>query len=100
MRSRNHSNPKLIELSNTERLVRPVARPSVEQEQQMLEALLLSRAFRDAESVTTRVTVDAAGAPLEGELTLPSGATGIVLFAHCSDTCRHSARSRQTAQVF
>lgn len=36
---------------------------------------------------------------LEGELTLPSVAGGLVLFAHGSGSSRHSPRNRQAAQV-
>jgi dienelactone hydrolase len=100
MRSRDDSNPKRVELSDDDRLLRPNTRPVAEQERRRPEAPPFSPAFRGTECATFRVTVDAAGAQVEGELTIPPGATGIVLFAHCSDACRHSARSRQAAEVF
>ncbi len=37
---------------------------------------------------------------LEGELVIPSGATGIVLFAHGSGSSRHSPRNRYVAEAF
>jgi putative phosphoribosyl transferase len=36
---------------------------------------------------------------LEGNLTLPQGATGVILFAHGSGSSRHSPRNRYVAQV-
>lgn len=35
--------------------------------------------------------------PLEGDLNIPDGATGLVLFAHGSGSSRHSTRNRQVA---
>jgi len=43
------------------------------------------------------VTLPADGAQLEGDLRLPPGATGIVLFAHGSGSSRLSPRNRQVA---
>lgn len=43
------------------------------------------------------VTVDAAGVALDGDLAVPPGATGIVVFAHGSGSSRHSPRNRQVA---
>ncbi len=39
------------------------------------------------------------GARLDGDLAIPSNATGVVLFAHGSGSSRHSPRNRQVAQV-
>ncbi|AGP39566.1 phosphoribosyltransferase family protein [Sorangium cellulosum] len=39
------------------------------------------------------------GARLEGSLTIPAGATGLVLFAHGSGSSRHSPRNRFVAEV-
>jgi putative phosphoribosyl transferase len=44
-----------------------------------------------------RIPVEAAA--LEGRLTVPSGAQGIVLFAHGSGSSRHSPRNRYVASV-
>ena len=44
------------------------------------------------------VTLEAAGVELEGELILPEGATGIVVFAHGSGSSRFSTRNRQVAE--
>ena len=39
------------------------------------------------------------GAELEGSLTLPKGARGLVLFAHGSGSSRHSPRNRYVAEI-
>ncbi|MBZ9537429.1 dienelactone hydrolase family protein [Modicisalibacter tunisiensis] len=44
------------------------------------------------------VTLEAAGVGLEGDLILPEGATGIVVFAHGSGSSRFSTRNRQVAE--
>ena len=44
------------------------------------------------------VRVPAGGLTIEGDLTLPRGATGIVLFAHGSGSSRHSPRNRHVAK--
>lgn len=44
------------------------------------------------------VRVPAGGATLEGNLLIPAGATGMVLFAHGSGSSRFSARNRYVAQ--
>lgn len=43
--------------------------------------------------------ISANGAALLGDLVLPAGATGIVLFAHGSGSSRHSPRNRAVARV-
>ena len=45
------------------------------------------------------VRVDAGGATLAGDLTIPGRARGLVLFAHGSGSSRHSPRNRAVAQV-
>src|SRR5437764_1756190 len=45
------------------------------------------------------VRVNAAGVTLEGNLLVPPGARGIVLFAHGSGSSRFSSRNRYVAQV-
>jgi putative phosphoribosyl transferase len=45
----------------------------------------------------TEVTVPVGDAELQGDLVLPEGATGVVLFAHGSGSSRHSPRNRQVA---
>lgn len=47
----------------------------------------------------TRVVVHAGPARLEGTLTVPPGATGLVLFAHGSGSSRLSPRNRFVAEV-
>jgi putative phosphoribosyl transferase len=43
------------------------------------------------------VRVEAGGVELEGNLVVPEGATGVVLFAHGSGSSRHSSRNRFVA---
>ncbi|MGC0774232.1 MAG: hypothetical protein WB543_14965 [Candidatus Acidiferrum sp.] len=45
------------------------------------------------------VLIDAGRATLEGTLTLPSSAKGLVLFAHGSGSSRHSPRNRYVAEI-
>ncbi len=45
----------------------------------------------------TAVEVRAAGARLAGDLVVPDGARGVVLFAHGSGSSRHSPRNREVA---
>ena len=45
------------------------------------------------------VQIPSGGAVLEGELNVPVGAQGVVLFAHGSGSSRHSPRNRYVAQV-
>jgi putative phosphoribosyl transferase len=45
------------------------------------------------------VRVNAGAARLEGNLTLPEGAGGVVLFAHGSGSSRHSPRNRYVARL-
>ncbi len=45
------------------------------------------------------VRVPAGEVMLEGNLNLPEGATGVVLFAHGSGSSRHSPRNRRVAQI-
>jgi putative phosphoribosyl transferase len=44
------------------------------------------------------VAFDAGGAALEGDLAVPSGAAGVVLFAHGSGSSRFSSRNRYVAR--
>ena len=53
-----------------------------------------------AETVTRLpVRLDIAGVVLNGDLTVPADATGLVLFAHGSGSGRHSSRNRAVAEV-
>jgi dienelactone hydrolase len=45
------------------------------------------------------ISIPSGRVKLEGELKLPKGATGIVLFAHGSGSSRHSRRNQYVAQV-
>jgi dienelactone hydrolase len=45
------------------------------------------------------VLIPSGSASLEGELHVPAGATGVVLFAHGSGSSRHSPRNRFVARV-
>jgi len=48
---------------------------------------------------STEVSIPAEGALLEGELTIPDGAVGIVAFAHGSGSSRRSPRNQRVAQA-
>src|SRR5438132_6245967 len=53
-----------------------------------------------AETVVARpVRLNAAGASLNGDLSLPAAAQGLVVFAHGSGSSRHSSRNRAVAEV-
>jgi dienelactone hydrolase len=52
-----------------------------------------------AQSEEQLVRITAAPVTLEGNLTLPEKATGIVLFAHGSGSSRHSPRNRYVARL-
>src|SRR5947207_13433818 len=54
---------------------------------------------RPAESAGRDVRIPAGEAMLEGELIVPAGATGLVLFAHGSGSSRHSPRNQYVARV-
>ena len=45
------------------------------------------------------VSIEAGGITLEGNLSVPEGATGVVLFAHGSGSSRHSRRNRYVARL-
>lgn len=49
--------------------------------------------------MTRAVEIDLAGTVLRGDLTLPSGAAGLVIFAHGSGSSRQSPRNRHVAGV-
>jgi putative phosphoribosyl transferase len=51
------------------------------------------------EPVEETVLVNADSVTLEGDLAVPPGASGVVLFAHGSGSSRHSARNRYVASV-
>lgn len=53
--------------------------------------------MKDLNDPGTRVTVPAGNVSLEGELAVPEGAQGVVLFAHGSGSSRHSPRNRFVA---
>jgi putative phosphoribosyl transferase len=61
---------------------------------------LLARAAQELPGggVERQVRVAAGGASLEGTLAVPSGARGVVLFAHGSGSSRHSPRNRFVAE--
>jgi dienelactone hydrolase len=50
-------------------------------------------------SSETLVSINAGPVTLEGNLTIPGGAEGVVLFAHGSGSSRHSPRNRYVAGV-
>jgi len=58
---------------------------------------LLAAAAPGGEAREQEVLVDGGGMDLEGTLTVPAGAAGLVLFAHGSGSSRHSPRNRAVA---
>jgi putative phosphoribosyl transferase len=50
-------------------------------------------------SIDTTVRIPVGGVVLEGDLSLPDAAIGVVLFAHGSGSSRHSPRNRSVAHV-
>lgn len=52
-----------------------------------------------AQGTEREVQLDVGGVSLEGTLTLPNQAQGLVLFAHGSGSSRHSPRNRYVAQA-
>lgn len=54
---------------------------------------------KPAHSTLQNVKIDAAGVTLEGFLTLPENATGIVLFIHGSGSSRFSPRNQAVARI-
>jgi putative phosphoribosyl transferase len=53
----------------------------------------------EAQGEERLVRVTAGPVTLEGNLSLPKGARGVVLFAHCSGSSRHSSRNRYVARL-
>jgi putative phosphoribosyl transferase len=53
----------------------------------------------DMTTWTTAIRIAAAGVDLDGDLTVPEHADGMVLFAHGSGSSRHSPRNRAVAEV-
>jgi putative phosphoribosyl transferase len=67
---------------------------------EVVECLDRARAERRSSAAVDReVTIDLDGVRLDGHLTLPAHATGIVVFAHGSGSSRHSPRNQQVATV-
>jgi putative phosphoribosyl transferase len=51
------------------------------------------------EGASRPIRLRAGGVELDGDLTIPDGTKGVVLFAHGSGSSRHSPRNRQVAAV-
>jgi len=67
-------------------------------EQEVISLLAASSASAATEAPAGEVAIELDGGPvLEGELTVPAGATGIVVFAHGSGSSRRSPRNRAVA---
>jgi alpha-beta hydrolase superfamily lysophospholipase len=49
--------------------------------------------------MSERITIESAGVVLPGDLTVPAPANGLVIFAHGSDSSRHSPRNQYVAHV-
>jgi putative phosphoribosyl transferase len=64
------------------------------------DSILLPPGYRAVEGMIERaVSIPAGSVKLDGDLSLPSGSEGIVLFAHGSGSSRHSPRNRQVART-
>lgn len=63
------------------------------------EAMGIPAAAADRHDVDEDVRIPVTGAELQGRLTVPAGAVGVVLFAHGSGSSRHSPRNRYVAEV-
>jgi alpha-beta hydrolase superfamily lysophospholipase len=48
---------------------------------------------------TDQVTIESSGVELPGDLVVPAPSNGLVIFAHGSDSSRHSPRNQYVAQV-
>ncbi|MFF9853571.1 phosphoribosyltransferase family protein [Streptomyces litmocidini] len=66
---------------------------------EVIACLDRSRAARGPDARGTDVRIPVSGVTLDGRLTVPEGAGGIVLFAHGSGSSRHSPRNRAVAGV-
>jgi dienelactone hydrolase len=55
--------------------------------------------MKQLNNLETLVTVPAGNVSLEGEMAVPEGAKGIVIFAHGSGSSRHSPRNRSVAET-
>jgi putative phosphoribosyl transferase len=53
----------------------------------------------EGQSTKSEVSIEIEGATLQGILSIPKGANGLVLFAHGSGSSRYSPRNRYVAQV-
>ncbi len=53
----------------------------------------------DRATATRAVDIDASGTRLQGDLTIPPGAIGLVIFAHGSGSSRHSVRNRAVGRA-
>jgi putative phosphoribosyl transferase len=62
-------------------------------------AMGVPAAAADRHDVDEDVRIPVTGAELQGRLTVPAGAVGVVLFAHGSGSSRHSPRNRYVAEV-
>ncbi|MCL4246927.1 MAG: dienelactone hydrolase family protein [Anaerolineae bacterium] len=60
---------------------------------------LKSSSEKQDKTALRAVHIPVGGVTLHGDLALPPGATGIVLFAHGSGSSRHSPRNRYVAEV-
>src|SRR5712691_1026982 len=81
--------------SSTRPKCRKLIRPRYENQRSYEETSMATMTDRDE----GLVNVYAAGVMLEGNLIVPRGATGIVLFAHGTGSSRFSSRNRYVAQV-
>jgi putative phosphoribosyl transferase len=58
----------------------------------------MTHSTHTADATEQAVVIDAGGIALEGDLAVPPGARGLVMFAHGSGSSRHSSRNRYVAE--
>src|SRR6266571_7336006 len=59
----------------------------------------MPQAAQTGTALASDVQIRSGAAMLQGELSIPTGAKGIVLFAHGSGSSRHSPRNQQVART-
>jgi pimeloyl-ACP methyl ester carboxylesterase len=77
----------------------PLGVPSTQLGDQWIERRAGGTMSISANSIEHAVTIAANGVRLDGDLSIPPNATGLVVFAHGSGSSRRSPRNRQVAEV-
>src|SRR5438128_1814249 len=80
-------------------IARPSPRGALRRQACDLKGVVVMSRAKVESGVDREVRVAAGDVQLDGELKVPAGATGIVLFAHGSGSSRHSPRNQYVAGV-